>query len=359
MRVAIATDWLTSFGGAERVLQQLRLMYPGAPVYTSVYDPAGLPDDIRTWDVRPSVLQRLPVPTRYSRSLLPLMPYAFRRLDMSDYDFVISVSSAFSKSVRPANGAMNVCYCLSPPRYLWDLREEYLAGRAARTVLDVAATWLQRADRAAAKGVDEFVAISRTVADRVQRSYERDARIVYPPVDTSRLTPSAADPEPFYLVVSRLVAYKRIDLAIEACNRLRRKLIVVGAGPEYARLAAQAGPTVHLAGPLPDAVVGDLYARCRAFVFPGLEDFGIAPVEAQAAGRPVIAYGRGGAVETVLDGTTGVFFAAQTTDALVDAIERLDRLSVDPAACRRNAERFDVAVFRRELGSAVQEIVER
>lgn len=293
------------------------------------------------------------MPTRFSRALLPLMPRAFSKLDLSAYDVVITVSSAFSKNVRTAAGAKNLCYCLTPPRYLWDRQRDYLRVPLTRTVSAPVSRWLRAVDLAAARRVDEFVAISNTVADRVRRAYSREASVVYPPVDTDRFQPSGRPPEDFLLVVSRLVPYKRADLAIVACNKLRRRLLIVGNGPERRRLERIAGPTVEFLGSRSDREVAALLASCRAFIFPGFEDFGIAPVEAQAAGRPVVAFGAGGASETVIDGVTGVFFREQTAESLLEAIERLPTSPIDPGECRRNALRFSVEVFRNAMGRTV------
>ena len=335
------------------MLQQLRVLYPTAPIYTSVFNPSVLPSDTAAWDVRPSFLQYLPFVTHYSRATLPLMSAAFGWFDLRRYDVVISVAAAFAKNVRTTTGT-NVCYCLTPPRYIWDLHDDYVRGHIGRPVLNAAARWLRQMDLAAASRVDDFIAISHTVADRVRRTYSREASVIYPPVDTAQIRPSNAPPEPFYLVVGRLVAYKRIDLAVAACTRLGRRLLVVGTGPERKRLEALAGPSVTFLGRVGDAEVAQLYARCKAFLFPGFEDFGITPVEAQAAGRPVVAFGRGGASETVVDGVTGVLFQDQSTYGLIDAIERLDRSSIDPRACRANALRFDASIFRERMSAAVE-----
>lgn len=347
-RVAITTDWLTSFGGAERVLQQLRVLYPDAPIYTSVFAPDNLPAELRQWDVRPSALQRFPLVHRYSRALLPLMPMAFDAFDLREYDIVLTMSSAFSKNVTTHGATRSVCYCLTPPRYLWDLTGEYLGGTTRLLAAPLLAQ-LREADRRAARRPDQFVAISQTVADRVQRWYERDSEIIHPPVDTDRVRPNGQPSENFYLVVSRLVGYKRVDLAIEACNRLKRRLLVVGTGPEGKRLRAMAGPTIEFLGAQPDDVVVDLFARAKAFLFPGLEDFGIAPIEAQSAGRPVVAYHAGGAAETVVSGVTGVFFETQSADAMVEAMTVLDRTAMEPADCRASAERFAAPLFRERM----------
>jgi glycosyltransferase involved in cell wall biosynthesis len=319
-----------------------------------VFDPTAVPDALRSWDVRPSFLQRLPFVTRYSRATLPLMPLAFDRFNLESYDVVISVSGAFAKNVRRPSSGSTVCYCLTPPRYIWDMHDEYVRGRLDRPLLDIAAHWLRRADLAAASRVDQFITNSQTVAERVRRTYLRPATVIYSPVDCAWVRPDGSPPDDYYLVVSRLVRYKRVDLAIAACNRLKRRLVIVGAGPEAARLRAKAGPTIEFVGQRSDGDVATLYARCKALLFPGFEDFGITPLEAQAAGRPVVAFGRGGATETVVDQVTGVLFHEQSVDALVDAIERLDRLSVPQTVCRENAMRFDVSVFRQRMSAAIQ-----
>jgi glycosyltransferase involved in cell wall biosynthesis len=338
-------------------LQQLHILYPTAPIFTSVFDPSAVPEDLRTWDVRPSFLQRLPFIRRYSRATLPLMPLAFDRFDSDPYDVVISVSAAFAKNVRRPVSGSTICYCLTPPRYLWDLHDEYVNGRLDRPLLEMMAHWLRRADLAAVKRVDRFITNSETVAERVRRTYSRQATVIYSPVDCAWVRPDGLPPDDYYLVVSRLVRYKRIDLAIEACNKLKRRLRVVGSGPEIAKLQAKAGPTIEFLGQRDDAEVANLYTRCKAFLFPGFEDFGITPLEAQAAGRPVIAFGRGGATETVVDQVTGILFSEQSVEALIDAIEGLDRTSIAPTACRENAMRFDVSVFRQDMSAAVNAAV--
>jgi glycosyltransferase involved in cell wall biosynthesis len=357
-RVAITTDWLTSFGGGERVVEQLVGLYPTAPVYTSVFDPAGVPDRVRSWDVRPSTLQRLPGSRRYSRALLPLMPWAFRQFDFSRYDVVITASSAFSKGIDTPGVTKNVCYCHTPPRYIWDLTDEYTSHLPLRSAVGPMVSWLRDRDQEAARQVHRFVANSAYVAGRIQRTYGRSATVVHPPVDTERIRPSGLPPEDFYLVVSRLVRYKRIDLAVQACSVLNRKLLVVGTGPEERRLRTMGGSTVQFCGALPDSAVGPLYARCKAFLFPGCEDFGISAVEAQAAGRPVVAFGKGGATETVVDGVTGVLFNEQSVDGIVSAIERLDRAEIDPVACRRNAVRFDSSIFQTGMRAVIDAVLE-
>ena len=349
MKVAITTDWLNSFGGAERVLLELRGIFPEAPIYTTVHRPEGLPPPMRGWDVRTSFLQRVPFARRRHQAFLPLMPLAFEQFDFNQYDLVLTTSSACAKGVITRPGTLNLCYCYTPCRYLWDLYHDYTRARRSRALIAPVAHWLRVWDRLSADRVDHFVAISHEVAARIQRHYRRPSEVIYPPVDVDRFVPNAKPPEDFFLVVARLVPYKRVDLAVQAANRLGVRLVVVGDGPERSRLEGLAGPTVELRGWRTDEEIADLYARCRALLFPGLDDFGIAPVEAQAAGRPVIAYGRGGATETVVDDSTGVLFEEQSVDAVVEAVLTLQKLSFDPEVCRRNAERFDRGEFRRRL----------
>ena len=355
MRVAITTDWLNSFGGAERVLIELHKMFPDAPVYTTVHDPQGLPGQMQDWDVRTSFLQRLPFARRRHQPFLPLMPMAWEEFDFSEYDLVLTTNSACAKGVITRPGTINICYCYTPCRYIWDLYPEYTRGKRSKPAIAPIAHWLRMWDRLTADRVDHFVAISHEVAARIRRHYGREAEVLYPPVDVERIVPSTKPPEDFYLVVGRLVPYKRIDLAVAVANQLGRRLLIVGDGSERRRLEAMAGPTVEFLGRREDDEIADLYARCRAFLFPGLEDFGIAPVEAQAAGRPVIAFGRGGALETVIDGSTGVLFSEQTPDALASAVLKFEATSFDPARCRRNAERFSAEQFRVRIARVVEQ----
>jgi glycosyltransferase involved in cell wall biosynthesis len=349
MRVALTTDWMDTFGGGERVLYELHRMFPDAPVFTTVHRPDALPPFMQRMDVRTSFIQRLPGVRRSHMAFLPLMPAAFESFDLSGYDLVITTSSACAKGVLTPERTVNVCYCHTPCRYIWDLYEEYTRGHPARPLIAPVARWLRAWDRRSSDRVTHFVANSNEVAGRIRRHYGRGSEVIPPPVDVERIVPTGRDPDDFYLVVSRLVPYKRVDLAVAAATRLGRRLVVVGRGPERKRLRALAGPTVEFRGALTDAEVAELYARCRALLFPGLEDFGIVPVEAQAAGRPVIAYGRGGALDTVVDGETGAFFDSQSVDAVAEAMLRAEAAAWDPAVCRRNAERFDAAHFRQRM----------
>jgi glycosyltransferase involved in cell wall biosynthesis len=355
MKIALVHDWLNQYGGAERVLEKLVEMYPSAPLYTSIYWRDGMPDTYRRWNIRTSWLDRAPGIYRHHQPYLPLYPLAFRSFDLSGYDVVLSNKSGFCHGVATGN-ALHICYCLAPTRYVWSLdayAEREAMSRAARLALKPVIAWQRRWDYAAAQRVTQFVAISAEIQGRIRRYYNRNSVVIHPPVDLQRYRPATSHDD-YYLVVSRLIPYKRIDLAIEAFNRLKRPLWISGSGRDLDRLRAIAGPTIRFLGRVPDADLPELMARCKAFVFPGREDFGITPVEAQAAGRPVIAYGAGGALDTLVDGRTGVLFGEQTADALIDAARRLDAMDFDAGAIRDNAARFDTAVFKRKLGEVVE-----
>ena len=356
MNLALVHDWLNQTGGAERVLDTLKEIYPAAPLYTSIYWRDGMPPHYRDWDVRTSWLDRAPGIYGHHQPYLPLYPLAFQSFDLSDYDVVLSNKSGFCHGI-PTGKALHICYCLAPTRYVWTLdayaKREALS-HAARLALKPLVAWLRRWDYAAAQRVSHFIAISGEIQGRIRTYYNRDAIVIHPPVDLHRYQP-AASRDDFYLIVSRLIPYKRIDLAIEAFNRLGRPLWIAGDGRDAGRLRSIAGPHIRFLGRVPDADLPDLMARCKAFVFPGHEDFGIAPVEAQAAGRPAIAFVAGGALDTVIDGATGVLFAEQTVDALIDAVRRLDAIDFDSGAIRANAARFDTSVFKQKLSRFVEE----
>ena len=359
MRLALVHDWLNQIGGAEDVLEALVEMFPGAPVYASMYWREGMPPAYRAWDIRTTWMDRLPFIYRHHQPYLPLYPLAFGRLDLSDYDLVLSNKSGFCHGVR-TGGAVHVCYCLAPTRYVWDF-DGYAAREAFPSVLKAALRpivgWLRRWDYRAAQRVDHFVAISREVQVRIRRFYDRDSTIIYPPVDTTRFAPSPVQDD-YYLIVSRLIPYKRIDLAIRAFNQLGLPLVIAGAGRDRESLEALAGPTVTFLGYVPDDELPDLFARCRAYILPGVEDFCITPVQAQAAGRPVIAYGAGGVLDTVIEGETGAFFHELAPEALAAAVRAFDTAAIDPQVCTRNAARFDARVFKRELNAFIEKAIE-
>ncbi|MFC1791060.1 glycosyltransferase [Gemmatimonadota bacterium] len=354
LRVALVHDWLITWGGGESVLQSLANLFPEAPIYTSLWNPVPrVEETFGHRDVRTTWLQSIPGAGRNHRKLLPLMPRAFEALDLSEFDLVISDSHAFSKAVRVRPDAVHVCYCHTPPRYLWDLRGEYL-GVGSRISLFPVIRWLQRKDLEAAAGVTRFLANSRHVADRIQRVYGRPAEVVYPPVDVAQFSVGKEKETEHILAGGRLVGYKRLDLAVSAATQEGLPLRVFGDGPELKRLKRMAGPTVEFLGYLGPAQLRRAFSTSRAFIFPGVEDFGILPVEAQAAGRPVLAYGRGGALESVADGETGLFFREATASSLLAGLRRLEGRSWDGEACRANANRFSRALFEEAVLREVQ-----
>jgi glycosyltransferase involved in cell wall biosynthesis len=357
LKVAIVHDWLNQVGGAEAVLGVLKEMYPQAPVYTSIYWPAAMPAHYHTWDIRPSFMDKLPLVKRHHQAFLPLYPLAFEQFDLSEYDLVISNKSAFCHGVITPPQTTHICYCLTPTRFLWNIHEyveQERVGSLARAVLPLFLNYLRLWDRLAADRVDHFAAISRTVQARIRKIYRRESTIIHPPVDVGRFTPSEAHDETF-LIVSRLIPYKRLDIAVRAFNQLGLPLMIVGDGRDRARLEALAEPNVRFLGRLPDGEVRKHLARCRALIFPGLEDFGLTPIEAQAAGRPVIAYAGGGALETVVEGVTGTFFHEQSPEALAEVVAHFDDRRYDPQAIRQHAARFGVAVFKEKFGEFVRE----
>ncbi|HXG16859.1 MAG TPA: glycosyltransferase [Calidithermus sp.] len=363
-RVALVHDWLTGMRGGERCLEVFGELFPDADLFTLLHVPGSVSPLIERRRIVTSFVQRLPGAARHYRRYLPLFPLAVERFDLTGYDLVLSTSHCVAKGARPAPGARHVCYCFTPMRYVWDLYEDYFGARAGlgvRVLMPPVAAALRRWDRRTSERVDRFVAISRFVADRIRRCYGREADVLPPPVDVQRFRLADGTPEDFYLVVSALVPYKRVDLAVDAATRLGRRLLVVGTGPEERRLRARAGPTVEFLGWRPDAEVADLYRRCRAVLFPGLEDFGIVPLEAMAAGRPVIAYGAGGVLETVVppggdEPPTGLFFHSQSVDALVEAIQAFERQErrFSPRALRARAEAFDRPRFKERLAAYLE-----
>ncbi len=383
MKVAIVHDWLTGMRGGERCLEVFVELFPTAKIFTLVHVDGSVSRRIEAMPIETSGLSILPSIGRYYRSLLPVFPVLVERFDLSGYNLVLSSSHCVAKGVRVPSGALHIAYIYTPMRYVWDLFDEYFgpgrAGLTQRAAMVLIRRRLQHWDAAVAGRVDHFVAISKHVADRVKRHYGREATVIYPPVETDRFQVGHG-PGEFYLVVSAFAPYKRIDLAIRACNALRRPLKIVGTGQEERRLRAMAGPTVEFLGWRSDDEVVDLYGRCRAFLFPGVEDFGITGLEAMAAGRPVIAYAKGGALETVLPlhpgpgtairlperskgetegvwGPTGVFFYEQTVESLAGAIELFERNTdrFEPTVLRSHALAFDRQVFKTKIAAFVAE----
>jgi len=353
--IALVHDWLITLGGADRVLLALHQLLPAAPVFVALHDPGRLPDIFKTMDIHPSWLQRIPKSVERHRGLVPLMPLAFRTLDLRGFKIVLSSSHACAKGVRVDPDAVHICYCHTPMRYVWDLAPLYRQALSPwlQPVARLVQASLRGWDRRTAAGVTYFIANSRFVAERIQRHYHRRATVIYPPVTVEYFTPGRGDLEDFFLVVSRLVPYKRVDLAVEAFNRLGRRLVIVGDGPDASRLRALAGSNVTLVGEVPDETLREYYRRCLALVFPGEEDFGIVPVEAQACGRPVIAFDAGGVRETVIDGGTGILFQQQSIESLMAAVRSFDATEFETTAIRRQAERFSVQTFHKQIAGFI------
>jgi glycosyltransferase involved in cell wall biosynthesis len=364
LNVALVHDWLTGMRGGEKCLEVLCRSFPRATLYTLIHRQGSLSTAIEAMNIRTSPFQRIPGVFRHYRHLLPLMPLAVRTWRLENVDLVISLSHCVAKAVVPPPGVPHVCYCFTPMRYAWQGRHAYLESWADRPVRKALARMmlarLRRWDQTTARRVTHFVAISETVRQRIARYYRRDSRVIQPPVDVEFYSPDArAQPRSAdYLVVSAFVPYKRIDQAVAACGRSGRSLVVIGEGPERARLEAMAGPSVRFLGWQPDEVIRDHYRRCRALLFPGEEDFGIVPIEALACGAPVIALGRGGAAET-LDESVGRTYREPTSAALLDAIDawEADGRPHNPAEARRRAESLSLPVFRERIHRLLAEVV--
>ena len=352
--MALVHDFLLDVRGGERVFLELCEMWPKADIFTAVYDEDGTEGRFGRRNVQTSFLQRLRPSARTFRILLPLYPAAIESFDLSDYDLVVSSSSAWAHAVLCGEDSVHISYCHNPFRYAWNDRGSTLA-RRRNPVVRAALRGLFRRwrqwDWIAAQRTDRYVANSRTTQARIRAYFGRDARIVHPPIDTARFAPGPVSDH--YALVSELMSHKQIDVAVEAFTQLRRPLIVVGDGPNARRLRRGAGPTIHFVGRQPDAAVAKILSGARALIVTAVEEFGIVAVEAQAAGRPVIARRGGGALETVVEGVTGTFFAGGPAQ-LAAAIRGFDDGAIDPAACRRNAERFDSSNFRRGIRAEVE-----
>lgn len=352
LKVALVHEWLVSWGGSESVLLSMARLFPDAPILTAVYKPdERIESTFAGREIRPSALQMLPGIRKHYRNTLPLMPWAFSRMDLSGFDLVVSSSHAFAKSIQVDPGAVHVCYCHTPPRYLWDLYEAYnsgLLGGARKPLM----RYLKRIDSRAATRVHSFIANSYYVADRISRSYGRQSSVIYPPVDVDQFRLDHGD-RTHYLAGGRMVSYKKLDRAIEAANRQGFPLVVFGDGPERDRLVRMSGPSVKLIGSVSQPQLAELIRHSRAFLFPGVEDFGILPVEVQAGGLPVIALAKGGALETVRSDETGLLYKDDSVEGLVDAVARFENETFDPENCRKNALRFSRERFEQEIAEAV------
>jgi len=352
MRVAIIHYWLVGMRGGEKVVEALCEMYPQADIFTHVYVPEMVSSQIRQHRVIPTFVNALPRASRMYKSYLPLMPLALEQLDLSGYDLVISSESGPAKGVIVPPEAVHVCYCHTPMRYIWNMYHDYRqsAGWLARHMMPSLTHYLRMWDVSSAMRVDSFVANSTTVAARIRRYYGADSVVIHPPVDTDAFSPvGAAEVGGYFLMVGELVPYKRPDLAVRAFNEMKLDLIVIGGGEMLDDIRRLAGPTVKVLGSQPFDVLKQHYARCRALIFPGEEDFGMVPVEAMASGRPVVAYGRGGAVETVADGLSGVLFAEQTVADISSAVRNLSNLEIDSGKIVTHAKQFGRDQFFRKM----------
>jgi glycosyltransferase involved in cell wall biosynthesis len=354
VRVAFVHDYLTQFGGAERVLLEMLPLFPDAPVYTSIFAPAAFGGVFDGVDVRTTALQRLPGASSYFRALLPFYPRVFESIDLSAYDLVISSTTSFAKGVRTRPTTLHVCYMNTPTRFLW--RQQGYAYDvvpwAARPLFAALVPQLRRWDLAAAARPQRIIANSANVASRIRAIYGRDSDVLHCPASLEGFAPVPLV-EDYYLVAARLLTYKRIDLAIEACNSLRAPLVVMGEGPDDARLRELAGPTIRFAGRVDDRDRCRLFARARAVIVPGIEDFGLVPIEAAASGRPTVAFAAGGALETVVEGGTGIFFREPSADALAAALQSLSPESFDRSTLAAHAQTFSPERFRHGLRSLI------
>ena len=366
MKVALVHDWLTGMRGGERVLHSLCELFPNADLFTLLHIPGSVSPTIERLKITPSFLQHVPFVQRTYRNFLPLFPFAIEQFKLSGYDLIISSSHCVAKGITHAPDTCHISYIHTPMRYAWDLYSTYLTSQKSwfrRMGMRLCMPSLRRWDVASSRRVNYWIANSSHVAERIKRLYDKDSHVVYPPVDIEQVTPSR-DHDDFYLMVSALVPYKRVDLAIQTFTELKKPLVIIGSGPEDTSLRGMAGPTIRFLGWQPDNVVQTHYQRCRALVLPGLEDFGIVPVEAMAAGKAVIAYQAGGVMETVVpltEGTqdqrqpTGILFPGQSISSLSRAIGTFEanELVFDPDAIGKHAQRFNTAVFRTRINALV------
>jgi glycosyltransferase involved in cell wall biosynthesis len=359
-KLAIVHHWLLSMRGGEKVIEEMCQVWPDADIFTIVSRPDRISETIRAHKITNSFIQKIPKATSIYQNLLPLMPLAIEQFNLNQYDIVISSDTNVTKGVLTRPNTLHVCYCNTPMRYAWDMYHNYLEdpclGRIKKWAMRLVMSRLRVWDLAASNRVDRFIGNSKCVRNRIQKHYRRESEVIYPPVDVDSFQPKG-QADNFYLVLGQIIPYKRIDIAVEAFNQNGKKLVIIGEGSELARLKKISRPNITFLGFAPLDVIRDHYQRCKAFIFPGEEDFGITPLEAQACGRPVLAFGRGGALETVQDETTGLFFSEQTSASLQEAIDRFESnpeiFSVE--ACVKNAKSFSSAHFRRRIQSFVED----
>lgn len=356
MKLAITHEWLVHPGGSEKVVETFHEIFPDSPVYTLVYNEKSMPPQFRSMDIRTTFLQKFEAARKNYQPFLPFMPTAFKNLDLKSYDVVLSSSHACAKMLSLSPSALHICYCYTPMRYVWDFYEIYRnrLKQPQRFLYSFAARYLRSEDVSSSKRVNHFIAISHYIAQRIKRTYNRESDVIYPPVETDYFTPDATNTKDYFLIVSRLVPYKKMHIAVEAFNELKLPLRVIGDGQDLPYLKSIAKSNITFSGHVSDDEVRKAYQECTALIFPQEEDFGITAVEAQSCGKPVIAYGAGGAIETVVDGKTGVFFTPQTKEALSSAVKKFQTVTFPPEEIRRHALNFSNERFKRETENYIR-----
>ena len=356
MKIAIVHDWLTNMGGAEQVVINFKKIYKEAPIYTTFYTPENLDKELKNIEVKTSFLQKRKSVINHKK-YYPLMPLAFENFNLNEYDIILSSSSCCAKGVLTKPECKHICYCHTPMRYAWDQRDEYLEGTKGikRKLIKILLHYMRIWDFVTANRVDYFIANSTEVQKRIKKHYGRESVVINPPVRCNLFTISEND-EDYFLVLSRLVKYKRFDLAIKACNELGKRLIIIGDGPEKENLQKIVGENITFLGRQPDEVVKKYMSECKALIFPGKEDFGIVPVEAQACGRPVIAFGQGGVLDSVIPNKTGILFKEQTVESVKEAIEKFETMKFDKNEIRKHALEFDESIFQEKIRIFIEEL---
>jgi len=356
MKLAIIHDFLNQYGGAERVVGYFLRIFPGVPLYTSIYFPDDTFKLFRNENITTTFMQKIPGIRKYYKKLFFLYPRAFRSLKLRDYEILLGSSSSYSHFINKCKDSVHINYCYTPPRFLWEA-ESYLTGEKVSGVMSLAARpvihYLRKMDLRQSKRIDHYIAISEYVRNKIAKTYNRESVVIYPPIEVKKYR-FRKDKENFYLIVSRLKGYKRVDIAVKAFNILEKRLLVIGAGEDYDNLRKIAGKNIKFLGIVSDSKLLDLYSRAKSLIFTGKEDFGLTPIEAQASGTPVIAFAEGGASETIINNETGFFFNSQQPQMLIEAVKTFESNPINPARCRENAMRFDFEKFKRDIKDFVR-----